>query len=399
MTKRFALHAKSVHTLPVGVHNDGMGLRLIVKESLKKDGTRLGFTRSWVLRAIVNGKRRDIGLGSLNIKSLAEARQQADEIRRQIVAGTYEPVREKNIKPEIPKFGPFADDYISSQKAGWKNDKHIAQWSMTMRVYADPIRDIPVDQITSTNVRDLLLPIWTSKPETATRTRERIERILDAARAAWHIDENRANPARLKGNLDLLLPRRKKGEKQHHAAMDYRDLPVFFKELQERVSPASLALQLTILTAARTSETLLSEWQEIDFKSQLWTIPADRMKRSRTHRVPLCHLAIEILQKMEPLKDETNFVFPGQRIQRPLSNQAMEMLLRRMGRKTGVTVHGFRSSFRDWAGDKTSHAREVIEAALSHAVGDTTEAAYRRSDALDKRRKLMAEWEAYLLSS
>lgn len=399
MTKRFALHAKSVNTLPVGVHNDGMGLRLIVKESLKKDGTRLGFTRSWVLRAIVNGKRRDIGLGSLNIKSLAEARQQADEIRRQIAAGNYEPVREKNIKPEIPRFGTFADDYIGSQKAGWKNDKHIAQWSMTMKVYAAPIRDIAVDQITTTNVRDLLIPIWTSKPETATRTRERIERILDAARAAGHIDENRANPARLKGNLDLLLPRRKKGEKQHHAAMDYRDLPVFFKELQEREAAASFALQLTILTAARTSEILLSEWSEIDFKSQLWTIPADRMKRPRTHRVPLCKTAIEVLKIMEPLRNETSYIFPGQRINRPLSNQAMEMLLRRMGRKTGVTVHGFRSSFRDWAGDQTGHAREVIEAALSHAVGDSTEAAYRRSDALEKRRKLMSEWEAYLLSS
>jgi len=347
MTKRFTLHAKSVQSLPFGVHNDGMGLRLIVKESLKKDGTRLGFTRSWVLRAIVNGKRRDIGLGSLNVKSLAEARQQADEIRRQIAAGTYEPIREKNVKPEIPKFGTFADDYINAQKAGWKNDKHIAQWSMTMNVYAAPIRDMPVDQISTTNVRDLLIPIWTTKQETATRTRERIERILDAARAAGHIYGYRANPARLKGNLDLLLPRRKKGEKQHHAAMDYRDLPAFFKELREREAPASLALQLTILTAARTSETLLSEWAEIDFKSQLWTIPAERMKRSRTHRVPLCKSAIDVLKIMEPLRDETNYIFPGQRINRPLSNQAMEMLLRRMGRKTGVTVHGFRSSFRD----------------------------------------------------
>jgi integrase len=262
---------------------------------------------------------------------------------------------------------------------------------MTLGVYAAPMRRKPVDTVSTEDVLGVLKPIWTEKPETASRLRGRIEVVLDAARAAGH--RTGENPARWKGHLAQLLSKRQKLTRGHHAALPYAEVPDFVARLHEQTGLAALALEFTILTAARSGEALGAKWSEIDFDEKLWTVPAARMKGSREHRVPLSSRALAALAQTRKLQTN-DYVFPGQKRGRPLSGMSMEMLLRRM-KVEDVTVHGFRSSFRDWAGDKTSFPREVAEAALAHAIGDETEAAYRRSDALVKRRKLMEAWAAY----
>jgi integrase len=273
-------------------------------------------------------------------------------------------------------------------RPSWRNAKHAAQWEMTLRDYAAPLRRIPVDKVTTDDVLSVLKPVWNTKAETASRVRGRIERVLDAARA--HGLRDGENPARWRGHLDQLLPRRQRLTRGHHAAMPYAELPSFMSDLQSREGTAALALEFAILTVARSGEVLGARWDEIDFERAVWIIPAPRMKASREHRVPLCKRALEIAKTMQQIRN-VDFVFPGHKRGKPLSVMALEMVLRRM-KITHATVHGFRSAFRDWAAECTNFPNEVCEAALAHVIGNKVEAAYRRGDLFEKRRKLMEAW-------
>ncbi len=363
-----------------GRHGDGGGLYLVVDKSGAK---------RWVFLYRRDGMLREMGLGGLKSVPLARARELAGQARENLQAG-IDPIAAKNSVPvAVPTFGKEADDFIEAMKPQFRNAKHVAQWEMTLRDYAAPLRSKRVDEITTADVLEVLKPIWLEKPETAARLRGRIERVLDAAKAKGH--RSGENPALWRGHLDKLLPKRKKLSRGHHAAMPYVDVPAFVAELRQREAMAARALEFTILTAARTGETFGATWKEIDLEAALWTIPAERMKAGREHRVPLTPRAVEVLTELAGLGAEPDaYVFPGQKEGRPLSTMAMDMILRRM--KVDVTVHGFRSSFRDWSGNETAFPRDVAEAALAHVVGDQTERAYRRSDALEKRRKLMAAW-------
>jgi len=265
---------------------------------------------------------------------------------------------------------------------------------MTLREYAAPLRRLPVDKITTDDVLSVLKPIWNEKPETASRLRGRIERVLDAAKAQGL--RSGENPARWRGHLDQLLPKRQRLTRGHHAAMSYTDVPAFVGELQVRQATAALALEFAILTAARSGEVLGACWDEFDLDRAVWTVPAGRMKAGREHRVPLSRSAFKIMKTMHEVRDG-DFVFPGQKPGKPLSVMALEMVLRRM-KIDGVTVHGFRSTFRDWAAECTNFPNEVCEAALAHVIENKAEAAYRRGDLFDKRRKLMEAWAAYCAS-
>jgi integrase len=288
----------------------------------------------------------------------------------------------------MPTFGQIADEVVEAKQAEWKNEKHRAQWAMTLKEYAAPLRNRPVNEIETTDILAVLRPLWLKRPETASRLRGRIEHVLDAARAKGF--RHGPNPALWRGHLDKLLPKRPKVARGHHAAMPYQKVPEFIALVRKRDAIAALAIEFTILTATRTGEVLGATWDEIDFDAAIWTIPAKRMKASRVHRVPLSGRAIAIPKKLAKVR-ASDFVFPGRKKMRPLSNMSMEMILRRM-KTEDATIHGFRSSFRDWVGNVTHFPREVAEAALAHVVGDQAEQAYRRSDALDKRRALMEAW-------
>lgn len=366
-----------------GRHGDGGGLYLVVDKSGAK---------RWVFLYRRDGTLREMGLGGLKSVTLARARELAGEARANLQAGV-DPIAAKNNAPvAVPTFGDEANDFIEAMKPQFRNAKHIAQWEMTLRDYAAPLRPKRVGQITTADVLEVLKPYWLTKPETASRLRGRIERVLDAAKAKGH--RSGENPALWRGHLDKLLPKRRKLTRGHHAAMPYEAVPAFVADLRQREAMAARALEFTILTAARSGETFGATWKEFDLEAALWVIPAKRMKAGREHRVPLTPRAVEILTELAGLGiDPDAFVFPGQKEGRPLSVMAMEMILRRM--KVDITVHGFRSSFRDWTGEETVFPREVAEAALAHVVGDETERAYRRGDALEKRRKLMAAWASY----
>ncbi|KAA2241164.1 tyrosine-type recombinase/integrase [Salinarimonas soli] len=385
LTKRLSARDVATKTEP-GRHADGDGLYLVVDA---------GGARRWVFLYRQNGRLKEMGLGSTNAVSLAEARAKAAECRKQRASG-LDPIAarraQKAAKDAQLTFGAFADALVDELAPGFRNAKHLAQWRMTLKEYAAPLRAKTVDGISTDDVLAVLAPLWTKRPETASRLRGRIERVLDAARARGL--RSGENPARWRGHLDQLLPRRKKLTRGHHAAMPFREVPAFVRGLREREGVASLALEFCILTAARSGEVFGARWSEIDRKAKVWTIPAERMKGGREHRVPLTDRALEILAAVETIRT-SDYVFPGQRKGRPLSTMAMEMLLRRM-KIENATVHGFRSSFRDWAGESTSFPRDVAEAALAHVVGDETERAYRRSDALEKRRRLMAAWAGFV---
>jgi integrase len=342
--------------------------------------------------------QREAGLGSVNAVPLAKAREIAVSFRTAIAEGR-DPIEARQAaradRHGRKTFGDIAKDFLEANGPSWRNAKHAAQWKMTLEVYGKPLWPIPVDKIDTAAILGVLQPIWQAKPETASRLRGRIEAVLDAARVAGHIGRNEANPARWKGHLEKLLPKAKKISRGHHAAMLYADVPAFLTRLREREAMAAVALEFLILTAARTGEVLGARWDEIDLAAKLWAVPAVRMKAGREHRVPLSSRALAVLGTLAEAKtSEGLFIFPGQKQGKPLSNMALEMQLRRLG--VDVTTHGFRSSFRDWCGDQTSFPRELAEAALAHVVGDRTEAAYRRGDALEKRRKLMDAWAQYL---
>jgi integrase len=385
------LSARSVMSLArkPGRHADGGGLYLEV------DGGRC----SWIWRYRLQAKRRDMGLGRYPEIGLAEARAERDRWRVILKTG-LDPIEDRERQRTaanasaagIPTFGEVADAYIERNAPGWKSAIHADQWRMTLAEYAAPIRSTPVDRIATADVLAVLKPLWQAKPETAARLRGRLEMVLDAARALGHIEEGRANPARWRGHLDKLLPKRSVASRGHHAAMPFKNVPTFVAALRKVDTVGARALEFTILTAVRTGEALGATWGEISVEERVWIIPKERMKSGREHRIPLVKRVIELLEEVRPL--DGTFVFPGRRPKRPMSNMVFEMLLRRVG--VPFTVHGFRSSFRDWAGESTQFPREIAEAALAHVVGDQTERAYRRGDALERRRALMEAWSEFI---
>ncbi|UHC19447.1 tyrosine-type recombinase/integrase [Methylobacterium currus] len=381
---KLSARAVATQTKP-GRHSDGGGLYLIVDPSGAK---------RWLFIYRRDGKQKEMGLGGLLSVSLAETRRRRNDARKLLAAG-LDPIAEKRraerADGEVVTFGACADELIAELSKGSRNERHAVQWGTTLKTYAAQLRPKPIDAIGTDDVLSVLQPIWTTKSETASRVRGRIERVLDAARARGL--RTGENPARWRGHLDQLLSKRRKLTRGHHAALPFAEVPAFIADLRKRRASSALALEFTILTAARIGEVLGCRWGEIDRERKIWTVPKDRMKAGREHRVPLSDRTLEILAAAETVR-RGEFVFASHRADRPLSNMVFDALLTRMGVK--ATTHGFRSSFRDWAGEMTAFPREVAEAALAHAVGDATELAYRRGDALEKRRTLMNAWADFL---
>ncbi len=389
-----ALTPLAVANAKPGRHTDGNGLQLLVKPT---------GARSWVLRYYVDGKAREMGLGPADgagAVSLRHARDLA-AAQRLAVSGGLDPLAERHRMAAEARaagqaaliagisFKASAEAYIAAHEDGWRNDKHRAQWAATLASYVYPVMgDLPVASIETAHVMAVIEPIWKTKPETASRVRGRIESILDAAKARGH--RQGENPARWRGHIEQILPKRAKLSRGHHKALPYVEIPAFIADLQKREALAALALEFVILTAARTGEALGATWAEIDLTKAIWTIPAGRMKAGKEHRVPLTPRAVDILETVRPLGGD--YLFAGNK-GRKLSGMAMAMMLRRM--KVDVTVHGFRSAFRDWAAECTGFAHEVCEMALAHVIANKSEAAYRRGDLFDKRRKLMESWAGY----
>jgi integrase len=384
------LSAQTVKTITKeGRHADGGGLYLVVR----KRGTLV--ERLWVFRYSrgARAEKRDsvISLGPARDLSLANARELAKLCRGALLAG-QDPRAAIAPPSEAPTFGREADDYIDSIEPGMRNTKHVAQWRMTLGdVYCKALREKAVDRIGTEDILAVLKPIWLTKPETAQRIRGRIERVLDAAKVRQK--RTGENPARWRGHLEHLLPSARRLVRGHHAAVPWRDMPTFMRRLKALDSVSALALEWTILTCARTGETIGATWPEIDIEQAVWTIPAARMKAHREHRVPLSARCLEILAEAKSLGGV--HVFPARKPKKALSIMAMAECLK--GLDPAVTVHGFRSSFRDWVSEATSFSGELAEAALAHVVKDKTERAYRRGDALERRRELMAAWERFCL--
>lgn len=356
--------------------------------------------KSWLFRYTRQGKAREMGLGALNAVSLADAREAATSVRRTLAAGR-DPLDARKAEREQQEaeasngmtFSECASAYIEAHKSGWRNEKHVAQWFSTIKTYAEPVFGaLPVQAVNLEMVLKVLEPIWQTKPETAARLRGRIEAVLDWAAVRGHRSAD--NPARWKGHLDKLLPPRSKVQRvQHHPALPYEEIGTFMTDLRQREEGAARALEFTILTASRTSEVLNARWDEFDLGAKVWRIPGERMKAGKDHRVPLSEAAMTILARMAELR-QCAFVFPGQRKERPLSNMVFLQLLKRM-KRSDLTAHGFRSTFRDWAAERTAFSREVAEMALAHTIRDKVEAAYRRGDLFDKRRELMEAWASF----
>jgi integrase len=386
MTRKInRLNARAVTTITKhGRHADGGGLYL----SISPNGGR-----RWVFLFRWHGKPTEIGFGSARDVSLARARELASQARAKLAEGTNP--KEARTSSEGASFGECGDRLIEAMRPSWRNGKHAAQWEMTLRGYAAPLRRLPVDKITPDDVLSVLKPLWNAKPETASRLRGRIERVLDAAKAQGL--RSGENPARWRGHLDQLLPKRQRLTRGHHAAMSYTNLPSFIGDLQSREGNAPRALEFAILTAARSGEVLGARWDEVNLSGGVWTVPAIRMKAGREHRVPLSRRALKIIQAMHDIRTG-DFVFSGQKPGRGLSVMAPEMVLRRM-KIENATVHGFRSAFRDWAAECTNFPNEVCEAALAHVIENKAEAAYRRGDLFEKRRKLMDAWGSYCTAS
>jgi integrase len=393
-----------------GVYADGGGLYLQVAPN----------GASWIYRFMLDGRSREMGLGPLALFGLREAREKALDARRLRHAG-IDPIEARKAERAAKRisdskaitFRQCADAYVKAHRAGWRNAKHAGQWEATLATYADPtVGALPVQTIDTALVMKVLeqevtdvsggsaAALWQVKPETASRLRGRIESILDWAKVRGYREGE--NPARWRGHLDKLLPARAKVRKiEHHAALPYDEVADFLRTLQLQDGVAARALEFAILTAARTGEVIGTVWGEMNVSERLWIVPANRMKGGREHRVPLSARALAILAETRPPDNavsENDFVFRGSKPGRPLSNLAFLMLLRRMKRED-LTVHGFRSSFRDWAAERTNFPSEVAEMALAHAISDKTEKAYRRGDLFDRRRRLMTAWEEFALAS
>lgn len=388
-----ALTPLAVKSAKPGRHADGGGLHLLVKES---------GARSWVYRFMLSGKSRDIGLGTAGPDgiSLADARDARDALRLKVKTG-IDPLEERQrdaaealaaaqaAKVAGMTFKAVAETYIGANEGSWRNDKHRQQWKNTLATYVYPvIGELPVAEVGTAHVLQILEPIWKTKAETASRVRGRMETILDAAKARGYRDGE--NPARWRGHIAQILPVRSRLTRGHHKALPYDAIPAFVGALHQREAVAALALEFTILSAARTGEVIGGKWDEVDLEKAIWTIPASRMKAGKEHRVPLSPRAVEILKATQGLRKE--WLFPANK-GGSMSGMAMSMLLRRM--KVDVTVHGFRSGFRDWSAECTGYAHEVAEMALAHTIENKVERAYRRGDLFDKRRRLMDDWATY----
>jgi len=389
-TEKLDARTVATRTEP-GYYGDGGGLWL----QISKSGTK-----SWVFRFKLNRRAREMGLGPLHTITLAEARKKARDARKLVLDG-IDPIERKQAEKvtqalamaRSKTFDDCARAYIDSHKAGWRNAKHGDQWTNTLNTYAGPVfGSLPVAEIDTSLVMRCLESMWTEKPETASRLRGRIEAVLSWATVhGYRVGDN---PARWRGHLDKLLPKRAKVAKvEHHPALPYQQMGAFMKALRAQDGTAARALELTILTAARTSEVINATWQEFDLEAALWIIPADRMKAHKEHRVPLSPAALTLLETMKK-EAVGDYVFPGVRHGKSLSNMAMLTLLKRM-KRSDLTVHGFRSTFRDWAAETTAYPREVAEMALAHTVGDKVEAAYRRGDLFAKRVRIMEDWASY----
>ena len=389
------LSARTVATTnKPGRYADGNGLYLQVNTT---------GTKSWLFRFMLAGKSREMGLGALAEVSLSEARTVAAEARKLVKSGT-DPLDQREAdrkareaataleRARAMSFRECADRYIEAHQVGWKNEKHRTQWPNTLRDYVYPVvGDLPVAEIDLPLVLKVLEPIWTTKTETASRVRGRIEAILDWATVREF--RKGENPARWRGQLShLLAPPSKVAKVEHHAALPYAEIGTFMAALRTRDAIAARALEFAILTAARTGEVIGATWGEIDLDGAVWTVPGSRMKADKEHRVPLSEPVLAILRTMAERRNG-EIVFPSAR-GNPLSNMAMAMLLRRMNRDD-LTAHGFRSSFRDWAAERTAYPSEVVEMALAHAIGNKVEAAYRRGDLFEKRRRLMDDWAGF----
>ena len=391
-TARKAIAASEAKSILLG---DGGGLTL----QISKTGAA-----SWLHRYMRLGKPVGLGLGGYPEVSLRLARTKAEECRR-ILAEDRDPLTEKRAavaaakveKTKHKTFDECATDYISDHKAEWKNPKHLQQWENTLATYASPvIGQRPIGKIATPDIKRILSPIWTTKNETASRLRARIESVIDWATA--HELRTGDNPARWKGHLEHLLARTTPEQRadKHHAALPHAQIPAFMQSLTCQEGMSRWSLEFLILTACRTSEVTGARWAEIDEAGKLWTIPKERMKAGREHRVPLVDRTLDILKEVKPFSSG-KFVFPGGTSDKPLSNMAMNMLLRRM-EITDCTVHGFRSTFRDWVGEKTNHDFRTAEAALAHGLPDKVAAAYARSDLFEKRFSMMRDWANHCAS-
>ena len=358
-----------------------------------------GGSKTWIFRYQLHRHRREMGLGSISEISLAHARELTLQARKHVAAGR-DPIQAREAAraaqrladAQVVTFKQAAEQLIESQESGWRNDKHRQQWRNTLETYAYPvIGTLAVGAVETTHVLKILSPIWTKKTETASRVRGRIERVLSAAKAAGQ--RTGENPAQWRGHLNQLLPPRSKVRRvRHQPALPYQQMPPFMADLRALGSISARALEFTILTAVRTTETRKAVRTEINRKAKLWTIPPERMKAQREHRVPLSDAAITVVEQMWELRI-SSYLFPGARPKEPLSDMALLECLR--GLRKGYTVHGFRSTFRDWAAETTPFPNEVVEMALAHAIQDKTEAAYRRGDLLEKRRELMQAWAEF----
>lgn len=363
-----------------GRYADGNGLYLVVDASGAK---------RWLLRTVVQGRRRDIGLGGLSLVSLAEAREAALTFRKVARAGG-DPIADRSkARAVVPTFAEAAESVHAEHQRSWKNAKHQAQWISTIKTYATPIiGEMRIDQIETPDILKVLSPIWLTKPETARRLRQRLGVVMDWAKTAGHRSGENPVSGVAKG-----LPKQQ-DRAVHHRALPYSEVPGFMTALRSGGTTASrLALEFLILTATRTGETLGARWEEVSFEQAVWTIPADRMKAGRPHRVPLTERAVGILKIARAQNKDGKWVFATEGADKPLSNMALLALLKRM--KLDVTTHGFRSSFRDWASETTNFPREVAEMALAHTIESKVEAAYRRGDLIEKRRELMTAWSIF----
>jgi integrase len=382
------LTKKLVENLGAGRHGDGSGLYLVVDPS---------GARRWIVRVVVKGQRNlrgaplrtDFGLGGADVVTLNQARDRALEYRRMAKVGLNPRF---NVAREIPNFEEIAGQVHIDRMPTWKNAKHGAQWINTLRDYAFPkIGRMPIDSIGQPEVLMCLSPIWTDKHETARRLAQRIKIVLDVAKSKGF--RSGENPVTAIHDAQVLP--KVKAKPKHHNAMAWQAVPAFYADLRTRDAMAAKALMFTCLSGSRTGEVLNAQWSEFDFNARLWTCPADRMKGGVLHRVPLTDEMLAIIEPLQAMKSD--YVFEGQKRHRPLSNMAMLMLLRRM-QVEGVTVHGFRSAFRDWASEAANASREVAEMSLAHKVGNDVERAYARSDLLEKRRKLMEQWSSFVTS-
>jgi integrase len=386
--KQNLLTARNIETAKrQGRYSDGNGLYLVV---------RPGGSRQWMFLYRRSGKLKEMGLGSpAKGVTLAMARVFRDDARAFMARGVDPLEARRQVEQSaagIPTFGAYALALVDRIEGGFSNPKHRQQWRNTLEAYCNPIWNLAIDRVDTAAVLSCLTPIWKSKPETASRLRGRIERVLNAAKA----ERLRAgeNPAAWRGHLDATLPNPAKLTRGHHAALPYSDMPAFMTDLRARPALAALALELAVLTATRTSEVLNARWAEFDLDGGLWTIPAERMKARREHRVALSKRALAIVNELAMARS-SDFVFPGRKPGKPLSNMAMLMLLERMGKRGAITSHGFRSTFSDWASEVSPFSSELRETALAHTIGNKAEAAYRRGDALEKRRAMMEAWAAW----